>query len=84
MSIVNFAIPKTLEKRVDHAIQEKGFASKAEFFRSAAIYFIEIIDQPVDLENERFDYLTSAVSQAVINKYKGKSIPSLKKQLAGI
>lgn len=41
MSIINFAIPQTLEKRAGQTIKENGFAIKAEFFRSAAIYFIE-------------------------------------------
>lgn len=39
MAIVNFSIPTVLNKRVAHAIKQKGFASKAEFFRFAAVHF---------------------------------------------
>lgn len=84
MSIVNFAIPKTLDKRVISTINQKGFASKAEFFRLAAIYFMETVNRQNITENDRFDYLTDMVQNAVIQKYQNKKIPCLKKQLAGI
>ena len=45
MSIINFSIPKTLEKKVVQIIKEKGFSSKAEFFRFAAINFIDILEK---------------------------------------
>jgi metal-responsive CopG/Arc/MetJ family transcriptional regulator len=53
MAIVNFSIPAVLEKRVDATIKRKGFASKAEFFRFAAIYYIETLDKPVTIASNR-------------------------------
>lgn len=47
MSIVNFAIPKTLEKRIEQTIKEQGFSSKAEFFRSIAINYITNLQKPI-------------------------------------
>jgi len=84
MSIVNFAVPKTLDERVVNTIKQKGFASKAEFFRLAAIYFMELINKQNITENDKFDYLTDMVQNAVIQKYQNKKISSIKKQLTGI
>lgn len=83
MAIINFSIPKTLEQRVNQTIKEKGFASKAEFFRFAAISFIDssINKQKID-EDKRFDYLAENLSNAIARRYKGKEIGSLEKQLA--
>lgn len=81
MSIVNFAIPATLEKRISQTLKKKGFASKAEFFRFAAIYFMDIFDKPYKDEDARFDYLAQALSEEVKRKYKGKKISSLRDQL---
>lgn len=81
MAIINFSIPKTLEQRVNQTIKEKGFASKAEFFRFAAISFIDSsIKQQID-EDKRFNYLAENLSNAIAKKYKGKEINSLKNQL---
>ncbi|GEM_PF-6556200 len=41
MAIVNFTIPKTLDLRVKKAVRERGFASRAEFFRVAAIQSLD-------------------------------------------
>lgn len=84
MAIVNFSIPTTLEKRVGQAIREKGFSSKAEFFRYAAIYFIDIVDRPFIDEYERTAYLSNVLSGKLIKRYHGKKIPSVKEQLADI
>lgn len=84
MSIVNFTIPKVLEKRVAEIMKEKGFASKAEFFRFAAIYFIDIIDKPFVSEEENLEYLTEEISREVREKYRGKKLTSAKEQLADI
>lgn len=40
MAIVNFQITPVLEKRIDQAIKEYGFSSKAEFFRCSALDYI--------------------------------------------
>ena len=83
MSIINFSIPKTLEKRVENAIQKKGFSSKAEFFRMAAMYFLDANTMPMTAENTT-QYLIEAIKQEVVQKYRGKKIPSVEKQLADI
>lgn len=79
MSVVNFAIPKTLERRVAQAVKEKGFVSKAEFFRMAAMYFL---DSGTTLkEEDRTKLLVNAIKKEVVARHKGKKIPSLAKQL---
>lgn len=47
MAIINFTVPKTLEKQITTTIKNKGFASKAEFFRCAAVYFIKLMQEPM-------------------------------------
>ena len=82
MAIVNFSIPKTLERRVADVMREKGFASKAEFFRLAAIHFIDIIDKPFANEEERFLHLSKILQKTIRERYHKKNIPSLREQLA--
>lgn len=84
MSIVNFSIPKTLEQRVITIMKEKGFSSKAEFFRFAAIYFIDIANKPTVTEDDRFDVLTTTLRKQLHNKYSHKQLPSVTEQLATI
>lgn len=83
MSIVNFSIPKTLERRVEKAIKEKGFLSKAEFFRVAAFYFLEHGVATVD-ENVRTTFLTEAIKKEVLEKYADTKTPSVRKQLSDV
>ncbi len=40
MPMVNFSVPTVLERRINKTIKEKGFASKAEFFRYAALNLV--------------------------------------------
>jgi len=84
MSTINLSIPKTLDQQVAQVVKQKGFSNKAEFFRFAAINFINIVNKLEINEEKRFDYLTKALSEEVIKKYHGKKIPSLKQQLADI
>ncbi len=84
MSVVNFSIPKTLNKRVIQTIKERGFISKAEFFRFAAIYFMDVLSKPISDEDGRLDYLTKKVSNQVTDRFKDKKIHSLKDQLADL
>lgn len=84
MTIVNFAIPKTLEKRVEKTMRDKGFASKAEFFRFAAVHFIDIMEKPLVSEDAQFTYLTNTVRQEITKRYRGKHLPSIAKQLADV
>ncbi|OGL88096.1 hypothetical protein A3I42_03620 [Candidatus Uhrbacteria bacterium RIFCSPLOWO2_02_FULL_49_11] len=84
MSIVNFAVSKPLEKRVEHIMREKGFTSKAEFFRFAAIQYIDILSKPVVSEEERFRYLTTALANEVVKAYRGKKVPTAREQLTDL
>ncbi len=84
MAIVNFSIPQTLEKRVGGLIRQKGFSSKAEFFRCAAIYFMDTMEKPAVDEEERCCALSAAVEHEVMRQYRGKRLPPLSEQLADI
>ena len=81
MSIVNFSIPSTLDRRVTQLRKQKGFASKAEFFRFAAIYFMDVIERPIASEEERFNYLTDGLIKEISGRYRGKELPAVRKQL---
>jgi metal-responsive CopG/Arc/MetJ family transcriptional regulator len=83
MSIVNFSIPKKLQSRVEKTIKERGFASKAEFFRMATMHFIDQDTLPIS-EEERLSHLTKILKKEIIKKYKDKKIPSVEKQLADL
>jgi len=82
MSIVNFTIPKQLDQKVNKIIREKGFGSKAEFFRFAAIYFIDVIQKPISTEEQRFEYLTTEIQNEIATQYTGKKLPALDQQLS--
>lgn len=84
MSIVNFSIPKTLEQRVSTIMKQKGFASKAEFFRFAAIYFIDIMNKANVSEDDRFQILTTALNKELRVRYGNKQLPSAAQQLADL
>ena len=64
--------------------KQKGFASKAEFFRFAAIHLVDIIDKPIVNEEERFAFLSNALTKEIAGKYRGKKMPSVRKQLADV
>ena len=84
MAIINFSVPKTLEKRVAYVIKEKGFASKAEFFRFAAIYFMDVINKPLTNEEQRFNYLTNELKKEIVKRYSGTKLLSAREQLADL
>lgn len=84
MAIVNFSIPRNLEKRVESTVRERGFASKAEFFRFAAIYFMDILGRRAGNEEERFQHLTKALQQEIFQRYRGQKLSALKEQLADV
>ena len=83
-SIINFSIPKVLERRITETINKKGFNSKAEFFRLAAINLIDLVNTPKVNEDERFNYLTKSISQEISKNYKNKKLPSVREQLDGV
>lgn len=82
MAIINFAVPENLAKRIDRTIKENGFASKAEFFRFAAVHFLDLVQKPAPSEDERFAFLQTAIQAEVVRRYKGKKLPNLKTQLS--
>ncbi len=84
MAVVNFTVPKNLERRVESVIQEKGFVSRAEFFRFAAIYFIDILEKHSGNEEERFEHLTKLLEKEVLESSRGQKLSSLKEQLADV
>ena len=67
MSIINFSIPPALEKKVKRTIKKKGFSSKAEFFRMAAMYFIDSDFSPLS-EERNTHFLIEAIKQEVVQK----------------
>lgn len=81
MSIVNFAIPKSLEHRVKSVIRKKGFPSKAEFFRFTAIHYLDEIETlPLD-KNPRIVALSEALERELLSKIGSKPLPSAREQL---
>jgi hypothetical protein len=84
MTVINFAIPANLDKKVQKAIKEYGFTSKAEFFRFAALNFLGVVEAPTtDFEAEA-DRLSKEIEALLIKKFKGKKLPSLREQLDNI
>ena len=79
MSIVNFAISKPLEKQVNQTIKEKGFASKAEFFRFLAFRFF---DKEENYDKE-IGQLVKEINE-ISKKIDTSKIPSLEDQLADL
>lgn len=84
MAIVNFTIPKALEKRIAGTVKRKGFASKAEFFRFSSIYFMDILERRPGSEEERFEHLTELLQEEISERYRGGKLPSLEKQLSDV
>lgn len=81
MSIVNFAIPKSLEHRVKSVIRKKGFPSKAEFFRFTALRYLDDIESlPFD-KNPRISALSEALERELLSKIGSKSLLSVREQL---
>ena len=59
MSIVNFSVPQTLEKQIHAVVKQRGFASKAEFFRCAAVHYIKMMSEPIyqNIDPEHLDQI---------------------------
>ena len=71
MAVINFTIPARLESNVQRAIRKNGFASRAEFFRMAAVNYLQ---QDLDIKDQ-INMLTKAIAQEIELRYKGKKIP---------
>ncbi|MEK7066785.1 MAG: ribbon-helix-helix domain-containing protein [Patescibacteria group bacterium] len=84
MAIVNFSVPKQLEKRIGTTIKEKGFPSKAELFRFAVIRYLDETEiMPFD-KNRRLTNLSEQLEMELKKKIGKKPLPSLRKQLARV
>ncbi len=82
MSIVNFSIPKVLERRIKNVMTRKGFPSKAELFRFAVMRYVDDVEQmPLD-NNHKIAALSQQLEEQLNNKIDPKSLPSIKKQLS--
>jgi len=80
-SIVNFAIPETLDRRVKEVVRKKGFASRAELFRVAVIDYLENLERlPLD-NNPEIMALSDRLEQELKRKVNFNKLPSIKKQL---
>jgi len=85
MPIANFTINRALEKQINTIISEKGFQSKAEFFRLAAISYLNSLDRQTTINDDKvFDYLTSRLTSVAHKKLGGQKLPSLHSQLNAI
>ena len=84
MSIVNFAVSKPLEQKINQAIKEYGFASKAEFFRFAAMNLITKIKHPGSNEAKEFAQAAGKLSKTIHQIYGNKKLPSIEEQLADL
>ncbi len=84
MSIINFAVAEPLEQKINSAVKEYGFASKAEFFRFLAINFFNT-NKSLPLDNDfEIAYLVDKIEKAANEKFGGKILPSIKDQLADL
>lgn len=81
MPIINFSVPNSLNTRLKEIVRKKGFASKAEFFRFTAMYFMDVIDKPFVSEDVRQKYLTDELRKEIVKRYRGRHIPSVREQL---
>ena len=80
MAIINFTIPARLELNVKKAVRENGFASKAEFFRMAAVSYLKENSNVKD----KIKFLEQAIAEELRIKYRGKKLPPVEDQLKDI
>ena len=81
MSIVNFAIPKTLEKRIESTIKNKGFASRAELFRFAVLRYLDEEENLPFSHDKEMAALSERLGQALKRRFSGKTLPPVEKQM---
>lgn len=79
MPVVNFTLTKQLDKRINETVKQHGFSSKAEFFRMAAMNYLDEMEEPYpDPETSN---MIKEVKNLIVKKYSGKKIPPLRDQL---
>ncbi len=84
MTIINFSVTDPLAKKINKIIKEWGFVSKAEFFRFIALNFIDRHEKKLLSKDQEIAYLSEKMEQIIKEKFKGKKLPSLNKQLEDI
>jgi Arc/MetJ-type ribon-helix-helix transcriptional regulator len=86
MAIVNFSIPETLESRVNDAVKAGGYASKAEFFRFAAMNLLDKKENKKDDErtfpDPEIDRLADELGEVMHKAIDFDNLPSSEEQFA--
>ena len=81
MTVVNFSITTQLSNKINKAIEEKGFSSKAEFFRFAVMQYLENSNESKrDKTEESFEETMEELAHLLSKKYKNKELPSVEEQ----
>ena len=81
MSIINFSVSQTLEKRIAAIVKKKGFSSKAELFRFAVIRYIDENEKALFKNDSEISELTQKFEQVMTKNLKGKKLSSIAEQL---
>lgn len=84
MSIANFSITKPLEKKINQVIKTQGFTSKAEFFRFAALMYIQNLGRSKEPTDAEYESSMNELAQAMRKAYEKKPFPRLEEQLADL
>ncbi len=82
MSIVNFAIPKTLDRRVKDVVKRRGFQSRAELFRYAVLHYLDETDRGPLSHNVRIAALSDQLAEALEARVGTRRLPSVRQHLA--
>ena len=82
MSIVNFGITKPLEQKINKIIKKQGFASKAEFFRFAAINYINIFG--TDISQKAYEEAVRSFKKDLRKKINLNQLPPLEEQMQDV
>lgn len=83
MSVINFTLTKPFEKKVNKAIKEQGFTSKAEFFRFSAMFFLYNI-QKIDITQAEYEKGINAFTMTLLKKFENTKLPSLEEQFSDL
>lgn len=83
MTVVNFAVPTPLDKRIGHAMKDQGIVSKAEFFRFAAFHFLEhLYDSRTT--NDEYERVMNELAVKLRTYATTNDLPTLEDQLADL
>lgn len=89
MAIINFSVPEQLHLRIKNYMKRKGIATKAEFFRYAALQSLErggYEDSDEELSELASDQdiqdLSVRLEKSVAKLPRNYEVPSLREQIA--